>query len=49
MPGLGLALLVLHLAAVPLGVPIALLAALGASLGWSALLLAGRTRRLGVA
>jgi uncharacterized membrane protein (GlpM family) len=49
MPGLGLALLVLHLAAVPLGVPIALLAALGASLGWSALLLAGRARRLGVA
>ena len=49
MPGFGLALLVLHLAAVPLGVPVALLAALGTSLGWSALLMAGRGRRLRVA
>jgi uncharacterized membrane protein (GlpM family) len=44
MPGFGLALLVLHLAAVPLGVPAALLAALGASLGWSALLMMGRKK-----
>ena len=35
-------LLTLHLAAVPLGVTAALFAALGASLGWSLLLLAER-------
>ena len=45
MPGFGLALLVLHLAAVPLGVGVALGAALLASLGWSVLLMAGRRRR----
>ncbi len=49
MPGFGLALLVLHLAAVPLGVPTALAAALATSLGWSMLLMAGRSRRLKVA
>jgi uncharacterized membrane protein (GlpM family) len=42
MPGFGLALLTLHLAAVPLGVTAALFAALGASFGWSLLLLAER-------
>ncbi len=49
MPGFGLALLVLHLGAVPLGVPIALVAGLGVSLGWSALLMAGRRRQVRVA
>jgi uncharacterized membrane protein (GlpM family) len=44
MPGFGLALLTLHLAAVPLGVAGALLAALGASLGWSLLLMARRRK-----
>jgi hypothetical protein len=42
MPGFGLALLTLHLAAVPLGVGLALAVALLPSLGWSLLLLAGR-------
>lgn len=46
MPGFALALLVLHLAAVPFGVAWALLAALGASLGWSVLLMVGRGRRV---
>jgi hypothetical protein len=45
MPGFGLALLTLHLAALPLGVTGALLTALGASLLWSLLLMAGRLRR----
>jgi uncharacterized membrane protein (GlpM family) len=45
MPGFGLALLTLHLTALPFGVPGALLAALGASLLWSLLLMAGRARR----
>jgi hypothetical protein len=45
MPGFALALLTLHLAAVPLGVTGALFAELGASLGWSLLLLARRGRR----
>ena len=42
MPGFALALLTLHLAAVPLGVPAALCVALLASLAWSAVLLLGR-------
>lgn len=42
MPGFGLALLTLHLAAVPLGVPMALAVALLPSLGWSVLLMAQR-------
>ncbi|MEJ0019158.1 MAG: hypothetical protein WDN25_21925 [Acetobacteraceae bacterium] len=41
MPGFGLALLTLHLAAVPLGVGLALAVALLPSLGWSLLLMAG--------
>jgi hypothetical protein len=45
MPGFALALLVLHLAAEPLGVGWALLAGLGASLSWSLLLMLGRGRR----
>jgi len=49
MPGFGLALLALHLAAVPLGVVAALFLGLLVSLAWSALLLLGRRRRLGVA
>jgi uncharacterized membrane protein (GlpM family) len=45
MPGFALALLTLHLAAVPLGVAAALAGALLASLVWSAMLLLGRRRR----
>lgn len=44
MPGFALALLTLHLAAVPLGVGPALVVALLPSLGWSALLMLGRAR-----
>jgi uncharacterized membrane protein (GlpM family) len=46
MPGFGLALLTLHLAAVPLGVAGALVVALLPSLAWSALLMLGRGKRL---
>ena len=46
MPGFGLALLTLHMAAMPLGVVSALFAALGASLGWSVLLMARRSKVL---
>jgi uncharacterized membrane protein (GlpM family) len=46
MPGFGLALLTLHLAAMPFGVVGALFAALGASLGWSVLLMARRSKVL---
>jgi uncharacterized membrane protein (GlpM family) len=46
MPGFALALLTLHLTAVPLGVWAALLIALLPSLGWSALLMLMRDRRL---
>jgi hypothetical protein len=49
MPGFGLALLTLHLAAVPLGTGPALAVALLPSLGWSVLLMAGRGRRLRLA
>jgi hypothetical protein len=42
MPGFALALLTLHLAAVPLGVPAALVVALLPSLAWSAMLLVGQ-------
>ena len=45
MPGFALALLALHLAAVPLGVGAALAVALLPSLGWSALLMLRRGRR----
>ncbi len=44
MPGFALALLTLHLAAVPLGVGTALVVALLPSLGWSALLMLRRGR-----
>ncbi len=46
MPGFALALLTLHLAAVPLGVAAALVVALLPSLAWSALLMLGRGKRL---
>lgn len=46
MPGFALALLTLHLAAVPLGIGAALAVALLPSLLWSALLLLTRRRRL---
>ena len=46
MPGFGLALLTLHLAAVPLGTGPALLLALLPSLAWSLMLMLGRGRRL---
>lgn len=49
MPGFALALLTLHLTAVPLGVGAALVAALLPSLAWSAMLMLCRARRLGVA
>lgn len=49
MPGFGMALLVLHLAAEPLGVAWALLAGLGTSLAWLILLMAERGRSLRVA
>jgi hypothetical protein len=49
MPGFALALLVVHLAAEPLGVGIALPAALLASLAWSALLMVRRGRKLRLA
>jgi hypothetical protein len=42
MPGFGLALLALHVAAVPLGVGVALVVALLPSLGWSVGLMLGR-------
>ena len=45
MPGFALALLTLHLAAMPLGVWAALAVALLPSLGWSVMLMAGRKRR----
>jgi hypothetical protein len=45
MPGFALALLTLHLAAMPLGVWAALVVALLPSLGWSVMLMAGRKRR----
>jgi uncharacterized membrane protein (GlpM family) len=45
MPGFGLALLTLHLAAVPLGTGPALAAALVPSLAWSLMLMLGRGRR----
>ena len=45
MPGFGLALLTLHLAAVPLGVWAALVVALLPSLGWSVLLMLRQGRR----
>jgi hypothetical protein len=45
MPGFALALLTLHLTAVPLGVGAALAVALLPSLGWSVLLMVGRGRR----
>jgi uncharacterized membrane protein (GlpM family) len=45
MPGFALALLTLHLAAVPLGVGAALAVALLPSLGWSVMLMVGRGRR----
>jgi hypothetical protein len=45
MPGFALALLTLHLAAVPLGVGAALAVALLPSLGWSAMLMLARERR----
>ena len=44
MPGFALALLTLHLAAVPLGVWSALLVALLPSLAWSAMLMVGRAK-----
>jgi len=46
MPGFGLALLTLHLAAVPLGVAWALVVALLPSIGWSLLLMAQRRARV---
>jgi hypothetical protein len=46
MPGFALGLLTLHLAAVPLGVGVALALAVVPSLGWSAMLMVGRGRRL---
>ncbi len=50
MPGFALALLTLHLAAVPLGAGVALAVALLPSLAWSAMLMLRRgRRRLGVA
>ncbi len=50
MPGFALALLTLHLAAVPLGVPAGLVVALLPSLGWSVMLMLRRGKwRLGVA
>jgi uncharacterized membrane protein (GlpM family) len=49
MPGFALALLTLHLAAVPLGVGAALAVAVVPSLAWSAMLMVGRGRRLRVA
>lgn len=48
MPGFALALLTLHLAAVPLGVGPSLVVALLPSLGWSALLMLGQRRRLAI-
>jgi len=45
MPGFALGLLVLHLLAVPLEAPLALLAALATMLAWSAALVAWRLRR----
>jgi uncharacterized membrane protein (GlpM family) len=45
MPGFALALLTLHLAVMPLGVPGGLCAGLAASLAWSAMLMAGQRWR----
>jgi hypothetical protein len=45
MPGFALALLTLHLVAVPLGVGAALAVALVPSLAWSAMLMLARGRR----
>jgi hypothetical protein len=47
MPGFGLSLLVLHLAAIPFGAWAALLAMLATSLAWSAGMMAVRARRAG--